>query len=72
MSNVDASRLSVPYPIHSPLTETSTVESADPISSRTRRGRHARGTRNRRRYTPVGLSSGTAGGSATNGMITFV
>ena len=71
MSYVDGRWLSVPNPTNSPLTQTKPIEFAAPTRSSVRRPRHAAGTVNSRRYTPVGLSAGTCGACPSNGIRTL-
>jgi len=72
MSNDDGNLLSLPIPTITPFTHAIATLSADPTRSSTRRPFHPDGTVNVRRYRPVGLWSGTSGGSPPKGMTTLV
>ncbi len=66
-SNSTVRRLPLESPTDSPLTHTSNHESTPSNRSSTRPSSHPSGRENDVRYSPVGLASGTNGGSTGNG-----
>jgi hypothetical protein len=62
----------VVQPTGAPSTYTKAMDSAAPMRSTVRRPCHSAGISTTRRYTAVGLSPGTDGGSPAKGMATLV